>query len=32
LRNLERELTTEAEIEDLAELFEDRLAELVESN
>ncbi len=32
LRNLERELTTEAEIEDLAELFEDRLAELVEAN
>lgn len=32
LRNLERELTTDAEIEDLAELFEDRLAELVEAN
>lgn len=32
LRNLERELTQEAEIDDLAELFEDRLAELVEAN
>lgn len=32
LRNLERELTTDAEIDDLAELFEDRLAELVEAN
>lgn len=32
LRNLERELTTEDELEDLAELFEERLAELVEAN
>ncbi len=32
LRNLERELTGDAEIEDLAELFEDRLAELVDAN
>ena len=32
LRNLERELTSEAEIDDLADLFEDRLAELVEAN
>lgn len=32
LRNLERELDPEAEVEELAELFEDRLAELVESN
>ena len=32
LRNLERELVGEPEIEDLAELFEDRLAELVHAN
>lgn len=32
LRNLERELTQEAELDDLAELFEDRLAEMVEAN
>lgn len=31
-RNLERELTAEAELDDLAALFEDRLAELVEAN
>ena len=32
LRNLERELAGDAELEDLAELFEDRLAELVQAN
>jgi tetratricopeptide (TPR) repeat protein len=32
LRNLERELDDEAELEDLESLFEDRLAELVEAN
>ncbi len=32
LRNLERELTVEAEIDDLKELFEDFLAALVEAN
>jgi tetratricopeptide (TPR) repeat protein len=32
LRNLERELGDDAEIEDLESLFEDRLAELVEAN
>ncbi len=32
LRNLERELDDEAEMEDLESLFEDRLAELVEAN
>ncbi len=31
-RNLERELTVDAELDDLAALFEDRLAELVEAN
>lgn len=32
LRNLERELDDEAAVEELAELFEDRLAELVEAS
>ena len=32
LRNLERELTDEAELEDLEHLFEERLAALVEAN
>ena len=32
LRNLERELTDEAELEDFEHLFEERLAALVEAN